>query len=171
MINNVLLQPDARSIPMGLPDGDPTFAGFQWFVANYMLVPTESIPDDTWLQVAYDQAVNLTYIAIASVPSQITSPSIYAMAVYNLAAALLVEFAQDTPPSTYWSDLRSKLGINSFQFGLITSAADQGTAESMYIPEVIKGMTLLDLQLAKSPWGRMYLMIAGQWGTIWGLTI
>jgi hypothetical protein len=62
------------------------------------------------------------------------------------------------------------LGLNSFAFGMITSAADQGTAESMYIPEAIKGMTLMDLQLAKSPWGRKYLMIAGQWGSIWGIT-
>jgi len=40
----------------------------------------------------------------------------------------------------------------------------------MYIPDAIKGMTLMDLQLAKSPWGRKYLMIAGQWGSIWGIT-
>jgi hypothetical protein len=63
------------------------------------------------------------------------------------------------------------MGINSSQFGMITSAADQGTAESMYIPDAIKGMTLMDLQLAKSPWGRKYLMFAGQWGAIWDITL
>lgn len=161
--------------PMGLPPGGPTFAGFQWFVSNIMAVPTGSVPPDDWLQVAYDEAANLAYWALATVPSQPNSPSIYAFAVYNLGCALLLDFAQDDPtadpPTTFWNDLRTKLGIDSFTFGLINSAADQGTSQSSYIPDQIKGMTLMDLQLAKSPWGRQYLMIAGQWGAIWGITI
>jgi hypothetical protein len=159
--------------PIGLPAGDPTFAGFQWFVATIMGVPSGSMPPNDWLQIAYDEAVNLTYWALDTVPSQPTTPSIYAFAVYNLGCAFLLEYAQDDPStgSTFWENLRDKLGINSFLSGLITSAADQGTAESTYIPEQIKGMTLMDLQLAKSPWGRKYLMIAGQWGSIWGITI
>jgi hypothetical protein len=158
--------------PIGLPAGDPTFAGFQWFVATIMGVPSGSMPPNDWLQIAYDEAINLTYYALASVPSQPTTPSIYAFAVYNLGCAFLLEYAQDDPTTgdTFWSTLRNKLGIDSFLSGLITSAADQGTAESTYIPEQIKGMTLMDLQLAKSPWGRKYLMIAGQWGSIWGIT-
>lgn len=159
----------------GLPAGDPTFAGFQWFVANVMAVPLASMPDVGLLQIAYDEAVNLCYYGLTTVPSQSTTPSIYAFAVYNLGCALLLEFAQDNPntdpPGTFWTNLRNSLNINSSMFGLITSAADQGTAESMYIPDAIKGMTLMDLQLAKSPWGRKYLMIAGQWGTLWGITI
>jgi hypothetical protein len=128
------------------------------------------MPNDYTLQVAYDTSLNLAYYGLATVPSQPTSPSLYAVAVYNLGGAMLLEIAQDTPPSTYWTDLRTKLGINSFVFGLITAAHDQGTSDSLYIPESIRNMTLLDLQLAKSPWGRMYLMLAGEWGTIWGLT-
>jgi hypothetical protein len=173
---DVVVRPNPSALPpVGLPPGDPTFTGFQWFVSNIMGVPGASVPPSSWLQVAYDEAINLTYWALDCVPSQPTTPSIYAFAVYNLGCALLLDFAQDDqtaqPPLTFWSDLRSSLGINSFSFGLITSASDQGTAESMYIPDAIKGMTLMDLQLAKSPWGRKYLMIAGQWGTIWGLTI
>ena len=160
--------------PVGLPAGDPTFAGFQWFVQTIMGVPGASMPSNDWLQVAYDEALNLTYWALDTVPSQPTTPSIYAFAVYNLGCALLLEFAQDDvttqPPQTFWTNLRSSLGLNSMNFGMITSASDQGTAESMYIPDAIKGMTLMDLQLAKSPWGRKYLMIAGQWGSIWGIT-
>jgi hypothetical protein len=160
---------------MGLPPNAPTFAGFQWFVQYSMGVPTNEIPTTDYLQVAYDQAINLAYWGLASVPSQPTTPSLYAFAVYNLGCAILLEYAQDDPNadpiSTFWNDLRNKLGINSATFGIINSAADQGTSESMYIPDVIKGMTLLDLQLMKSPWGRKYLMIAGEWGAIWGLTI
>jgi hypothetical protein len=173
-MNDIVLVEPRTLPPVGLPAGDPTFVGFQWFVANIMGIPTASIPPASWLQVAYDEAINLTYWALDTVPSQPTTPSIYAFAVYNLGCAMLLEFAQDDPtaqpPSTFWSDLRTKLGMNSFSPGLITSASDQGTAESMYIPEQIKGMTMMDLQLAKSPWGRKYLMIAGQWGSIWGIT-
>ena len=160
--------------PIGLPVGDPTFAGFQWFVSTIMGVPGASMPPNGWLQIAYDEAANLTYWALATVPSQPTSPSIYAFAVYNLGCALLLEFAQDDPnaqpPSTFWTDLRTALNINSANFGIITSAADQGTADSFYIPDAIKNMTLMDLQLAKSPWGRKFLMISGEWGSIWGIT-
>jgi hypothetical protein len=168
---NVALKISPKTGPMGLPPGDPTFAGFQWFVANLAAIPLASIPDDTWLQAAYDEAVNLTYIGIATIPSQVTSPSLYAIAVYNLGMALLLEFAQDTPPSTFWTDLRTSLNINSPVFGIITGAADQGTSDTLYIPEAIRNMTLLDLQLMKSPWGRKWLMIAGEWGSLWGITI
>jgi hypothetical protein len=159
---------------LGLPAGDPTFAGFQWFVANMMGVPTNEIPDVTVLQACYDQALNLAYYGLATVPSQSTSPSIYAFAVYNLGADIVVETAWDDPnaqpPSTYWTTLRQQLGLNSFAYGIINAAADQGTSDSMFIPEQLQGMTMLDLQLAKTPWGRRYLMIAGEWGAIWGIT-
>lgn len=188
------VSPGTQATPSyGLPAGAPTFDGFKWFVANVMGVPDEAMPDDMVLQVAYDQAVALTYWGLATVPTPSGNqpyasqpiyptpptpgtPSLYAYAVYNLGCAMLLEFAQDDPNAeppfnTFWNDLRTKLGIYSATYGMVNAAADQGTSEAMYIPEIIKGMTLLDLQLMKSPWGRMYLMIAGQWGTIWGLTI
>jgi hypothetical protein len=172
-MSDIAVRPDPQAVPpMGLPPGDPTFEGFQWFVQYSMAVPTVSMPDQPYLQVAYDQAINLAYDGLMGVPSQPTTPSIYAFAVYNLGCALLLEFAMDDPTSssTFWSDLRTKLGLNSSTFGIIAAAADQGTSDSLYIPEVIKGMTLLDLQLSKSPWGQKYLMFAGEWGSIWGIT-
>lgn len=172
-MSDVVVIPQDIPPATGMPAGAPTFAGFQWFVANIMAVPDSSMPDDSWLQVAYDQAINLCYWALATVPSQPTTPSIYAFAVYNLGCAFLLQFAQDdpdNPENTYWADLRQKLGLNSMNLGIITSAADQGTSESTFIPDQIKGMTLMDLQLAKSPWGMQYLMIAGEWGSIWGIT-
>jgi hypothetical protein len=176
MNNVVTLQTVPKTAPVyGLPDGDPTLAGFQWFVANSMGVPPEATPDITFLQAAYAQAVNIALTDLSSVPYVSGTPNLYAIAVYNLAAAMLLWGAQDNPTApppnnTYWSDLRTKLGIYNMSYGLVNSAADQGTSESMFIPDIIKGMNLLNLQLLKSPWGQMYLMIAGEWGTIWGLT-
>jgi hypothetical protein len=150
---------------------DPTFAGFKQWVQTLMGVPVDQIPNDDTLQAAYDEALNLAYYLLAAIPSQPTSPSIYALAVYNLAGSILMEIAVDNPNSTFWEDLRNKFGINSFTPGLINSAHDQHTGEGMVIPpSLLNGLTLFNLQLLKTPWGRRYLMFAGQWGTIWGLT-
>jgi len=168
----------APPIPVitALPPGDPTIEGFKFFVTNMMGVPTEAMPDDAMLQMCYDQAYNLAYWGLATIPYAPLSPSLFAFAVYNLGCAFLVQFAYDDPTApppynTFWTSLRQKLGIGTMSYGLINSAADQGTSETQYIPDVIKGMTLLDLQLLKSPWGQAYLMIAGEWGSLWGLTI
>lgn len=154
-----------------IPSGDPTIEGFTAWVQAVMGVPTGDMPDPTTLQVAFDQAINLAYLGLQSVPTQSTSLTIYAQAVYNLGGAMLLEIAMDNPNSTFWTDLRNKLGISSFVPGLVNQAHDQGTGEGMYILPVFAGLTMLGLQLIKSPWGRNYLMFAGQWGPIWGLTI
>jgi hypothetical protein len=149
---------------------DPTLAGFTAWVSAVMGVPSGSMPDTTTLTTAYNESLNLAYLGLQGVPSQSATLSIYAMAVYNLGGALLVEIAQDNPNSTFWQDLRNKLNINNFTPGLTNSASDQGTSEGMYILPIFSGLTMLDLQLLKTPWGRAYLAFAGQWGPIWGLT-
>jgi hypothetical protein len=157
--------------PLVIPSGDPTFDGFKAWVQSIMGVPTDQVPDDTTLQVAFDQALNLAYLGLQGVPSQSTSMTIYAQAVYNLGGAILVEYAIDNPQSTFWQDLRNRFGIYNFTGGLVNSAHDQGTSEGMYILPQFAGLTMFGLQLLKTPWGRAYLMFAGQWGPIWGITI
>jgi hypothetical protein len=160
--------PPGVYIPL-LPGG-PTYEGFVAWVGALMAVPQESIPGEATLRAAYAEAVNLTYLGLATIPSYPGGPTIYAIAVYNLGGAILLEIARDAEGQTFWEDLRNKYGMNSFSYGLITSAADQGTSQGSMIPDQLQGMTLMDLQLLKSPWGRRYLMIAGQWGAIWGIT-
>jgi hypothetical protein len=98
------------------------------------------------------------------------SPLLYTQAVYNLGGAILCSIAQDTPPSTYWTDLRTQLGLNSFTPGLINSAEDERTAAALYVPDGLKNLTLADLLLLKTPWGRSYLAIAQSVGSMWGFT-
>jgi hypothetical protein len=136
-----------------------------------MGVPLTAMPGDVTLQMAFDEAINLAYLGLKSVPSQSTTMSIYAQAVYNLGGAILVEWAVDNPNSTYWQDLRNRLGIYNFVGGITNQAHDQGTGEGMYVLPQFAGLTMWGLQLLKTPWGRAYLMFAGQWGPIWGLTI
>jgi hypothetical protein len=176
---------------------EPTLAGFTAWVYAFMGVPKSALPPDSpYLQLSYDTSVNVAYVGLKLVknrspprtpphPEQpiypappgrrFQSPSIYALAVYNLGGHILCNTAMDDPdavppqvPPTFWADLRTKLNLNSFSLGLITSAADQGTSAGQMIPDMIQNMSLMNLWLLQTPWGRMYLMLAGQWGTIWG---
>lgn len=109
-----------------------------------------------------------------------SSPSIYALCVYNLGGHVLVNTAWDLtdPPAqpppdnaaTYWADLRRKFSLNTMSLGIITSASDQGTSAGQQIPDMIKNMSLFNMWLLQTPWGRMYMMLAGQWGTIWDIS-
>jgi hypothetical protein len=40
----------------------------------------------------------------------------------------------------------------------------------MLNPEVMNNLTFADLQTLKTPWGRIYLGIAQDVGTLWGVT-
>jgi len=71
---------------------------------------------------------------------------------------------------TYFTQARLSFKLASFFPGVVGSAGDQGTSVGMDNPEFMKGLTLMDLQLLKTPWGRAYLAIAQKSGpTVWGL--
>ena len=70
----------------------------------------------------------------------------------------------------FFSSARKQFGINSFVGGTISSSADVSTSESLNVPEQLKGLTLANLQNLKTPFGRRYLEIAGQYGNLWGIS-
>jgi hypothetical protein len=135
-----------------------------------MGVPASDMPDVPTLEMAYDESLNLALDDLATIPNQPGSPSLYALAVYNLAGAILVDIVQDTPPSTFWSDLRNKFNVAMFSFSIVTGAGDQGTSKSAMVPLFVQGMGPLDMWMYQTPWGRQYMMIAGAWGAIWGIS-
>lgn len=130
-----------------------------------MAVPVNALPDDSpFLSYAYD-------VALATVnPALATVPPIYMLAVYNLGGDLLVNWAQDVPPSTYWRDLREKFAIYAFAPGVVSSSSDNGTSTSLLNPDQMKDFTLAALQNLKTPWGRQYLAWAQSYGPLWGLS-
>jgi hypothetical protein len=99
------------------------------------------------------------------------SPLLYTQAVYNLGGDILCNIAQDVPPSTYWSDLRQSLGMNNFIPGLINATNDEDTSAALLTPLGLQNLTLADLQNLKTPWGRVYMGIAQNVGSMWGLTM
>jgi hypothetical protein len=145
-----------------------------------MGVSSTVLPDASpYLSWAYSFAVAVVNPALAGwsgFPGWCGSPipqgsPLYTAAVYNLGADNLINYAQDTSPSTYWADLRTSFKINSaFVAGVISSTADEGTSESLDVIEAAKGFLLGDLQNLKTPYGRTYLSIAMKFGTLWGLS-
>lgn len=146
---------------------EPTIEGFIAFVHNVMGVPAGAQPDDTTCENAFGLAQDLAFPEIRRV-----STRLYRSAVYNLAASFLVQMAPDaenSSPPHFWQNLRNKLGISGFAPGIIQSSSDNGTSQTWAIPEGFKNLSLADLDALKNPWGRAYIAIAQQYGTLWAL--
>lgn len=107
--------------------------------------------------------------------------SIYTLAVYNLAGDNVINYAQDLPdappiagsdpPMAYFAWVRKQWNVLGFVSGVIQSAADESTSESMVVQEAAKNFTLANMQQLKTPYGRQYLALAQSYGpTTWGMT-
>lgn len=151
---------------------DPTLSGFQYFITNVMGIDAQYLPMTApVIKFAFNFSMNYALPALRGLPNfDPSEPNLFAVAVYNLAGHFLVTFAQDTPPSTYFADLRKKYGLNTFTGGVVSSTSDNGTSESMDMADFIKGLLPQDLALLKTPWGQIYLGLAANYGSIWGLT-
>ena len=167
----------------------PTLAGFQAFITQVMGISTTVLPADSpVIPFCLGYAVDIVNPAIRQMAPSCGPPiagvpalSLYVTAVYNLAGDFLINFAQDLPdappikgskPSLpFFAYSRKKWNINGFVSGVIQSAADETTSESMVVQEAAKNFTLSDLQSLKTPYGRVYLGIAQMWGpTTFGLS-
>lgn len=148
----------------------PTLALFLNFIRTSMAINTAVLPDSSVvIAQSYNTSLNLALRLLQRLrnadPDQ---PSIYSLAVYNLAGDFLVNNAQDIPPSTYFADLRKSMNITGFVGGVITSSNDESTGESLAAPDWTKNLTIGDLQTIKTPWGRAYMALVQQYGpSIW----
>lgn len=139
-----------------------SLSGFIAFVRTDMGVTADQVPDDSpSLTLAYGGAVEWVNQDIACV-----MPNLYTVAVYSLAASFLVNYG--TEP--VFSELRTTLKLNDLHGGVISSASDNSTSASRLVPDFFKDLSLADLQMLQDPWGRRYLMIAQQFGSLWGLS-
>lgn len=139
-----------------------SLSGFIGFVRSDMGITAEQVPDDSQsLSLAYGGAVEWVNRDIA-----IVMPSLYAVAVYNLAASFLINYGIEN----VFSALREKLNLNNFVAGVISASSDNSTSSQRLVPDFFKDLSLADLQMLQDPWGRRYLMIAQQFGSLWGLS-
>lgn len=145
----------------------PTFDGYVRFVRGVMGVPDTAIADDdTALKCCYDSALDL----IPTGMGMQCIPIIFTNTVYNAGGSLLLRFATDTPPSTYFADQRKKLNLNNPIYGLVNSATDQGTSGSMSISDALSNLSLADLMMLQDPYGRAAAAVLMELGPVWGLT-
>lgn len=145
----------------------PTFEGFLGFVRGVMGVPVTAITDDSLtLRCCYDAALELVNVGMGLC----RLPTIYTNTVYNAGASLLLNYGNDTPPSTYFTDMRKKLGIGKLVTGLMSSASDQGTSGSIVIGEALSNLTLGDLMMMQDPYGRQVIAVLMELGPVWGYT-
>lgn len=139
-----------------------SLSGFIGFVRSDMGITAEQVPDDSQsLSLAYGGAVEWVNQDIA-----VVMPSLYAVAVYNLAASFLINYGTEN----VFSGLREKLNLNNFVSGVISASSDNSTSSQRLVPDFFKDLSLADLQMLQDPWGRRYLMIAQQFGSLWGVS-
>ena len=157
----------------------PTLAGFQSFVTNVMAVPATAVNiNGTDVATAYQIAYDTVNTDLAILTDSATTYDLYSLAVYNLAASNLINYAQDIPGSptsadglTYFAEIRSQLGLNSFRAGVINATSDVSTSTSLSVPAALENLSIGDLQLIKDPYGRRYLAIAQKYGSsLWGIS-
>nr|DAG81883.1 MAG TPA: hypothetical protein [Caudoviricetes sp.] len=139
-----------------------SLSGFIDFVRTDMGIDATQVPDNSpSISLAYGGAVEWVNQDI-----EMVMPQFYAVAVYNLAASFLVNYGTES----VFADTRDKLKLNDFTAGVITGASDNATSAQRLVPDFFKDLSLADLQMLKDPWGRRYLMIAQQFGSLWGLS-
>lgn len=150
----------------------PTLAGFNTFVYGVMRIDPLILPSsDPLIGYAYNVATAIANPDLAFVPCDPGAQwDVYAMALYNLGGSNIVNYAQDQPGRTYFTDMRKAYGVKEFVPGVVSSTSDQATSSSYLNQDFMKTLTLSNLQALKDPWGRQYLMFAQASGPIWGLT-
>lgn len=145
----------------------PSLADYLIFIRDGMGISAAYLPDDSlWIDATYN-------IALEKVNEVINraSPRIYTLMVYNYAADRLINYAADPDGQCFFQDLRKGFNINSQTMGMIQSSSDQGTSQSLLNPDWMRKMTLTNLEMMKTPYGRTYLGFAQEYGqVIWGLT-
>jgi hypothetical protein len=141
-------------------------AGLLSFVRNTMGISSVVLPDNSlYLTQAYGLAQDMVDPLIQSISAQF-----YDLAFYNWCGDWLLGNATDQSGQTFFADQRVAFGLNSFAAGVVQSASDESTSDSLAVPETLKNLQIDQLQQLKTPYGRAYLAIAQKTGPLWGLS-
>jgi hypothetical protein len=143
----------------------PNLPDFELFVRDFMQIGIPELPDDSaFFGYAFDQAIELVIRAPAG------SGFGYTLAVYNCAGHILVRITPDQTGLAFFQNLRTTYGLLKLTAGLILSASDDGTSDSVAIPDALKQLTLSDLSFMRTPWGREMLAYQQDFGGLFGLS-
>jgi hypothetical protein len=112
-----------------------------------------------YLAWAFIGALGVTLFPPSNMP-----PILYVMAVYNYGMHKLLKIGQDQPGQTFFTQQRATFKLLSFKAGPVGASADQATSQTLVTPDFLKGLTMGDLDLLLTPWGREYLDYSQQYG-------
>jgi len=148
----------------------PSLSGFIAFLRNIVGINSTILPDDApVIEFSYNMAINICTDLLVTIP-QIPGEFLYITAVYNLATDTLLTYAQD-PPGTapkdqFFAQVQQKYQLHALVPGVVSFAGDEGTQTTMVVPDAFKHMTIANLQNLKTPYGRTYLGIAQDFGSL-----
>ena len=163
----------------------PTLAGFQDFINNIMGIdPLNLPPSQPVIAMAFQMAVDTVNPDLRLVGARLYQPSVvlpayslYSVAVYNLAADFLINWAPDVPKQGqdpdkgFFAQLRKRWKLDNWAAGVVATTTDASTSTALEVIDAAKNFTMSDLQNLRTPYGRTYLGIAQKYGpTIWGIS-
>ncbi len=144
----------------------PSLAGFENWTRAVMGLSTIVMPVNApGYAYAYQVALDLVPLDFAKM-----SPDIYTLTVYNMGGSLLIQWQQDQPGQTYFENLRRDYNMNGFVAGVISSASDVSTSQTLAVGQGLQNLDLISLQAIKNPYGRQAIAFMQSLGTLWGLS-
>ena len=110
--------------------------------------------------------VQQNYVVVQAVPD--STHFTYSLAKDPGASTLLSGAAAI---EQYFSNARRQLKIGAWVPGVVTSANDVSTGTGLLNPDFMRGLTIENLDLLKTQFGRSYLSLAQKYGpSAWGVT-
>jgi hypothetical protein len=124
-----------------------------------------------WIVNAIVDAQNFNY-ALQPNPGTASLPPTSAIGGFSIGQSAVAGYIVGASVTQqYFTIARARLGINQFSPGVITSTSDLTTSAGLLNPKFMQNLTLENLQLLKTSFGRAYLGIAMKYGpTVWGLS-
>ncbi len=156
------------------PDVSYSVAGITWLggIATLQTAAQHSILPGDKLTIAgispngfNSNSVKAGYVVVVSAldNTHITYP-----VVPNPGA--VVSTANATASEQFFMNARRGFKIAGFIPGVVSNASDLSTGAGFLNPDFLRGLTLENIQLLKTPFGRSYLGIAQKYGpTVWGI--
>lgn len=142
----------------------PNLTDFYTFVTNQG-VPSSDLPSTSeYLAWALNYAIEVALPGPQIGAGLAGYAGSYVMATYNLGLHQLLKVAQDVS-GNFFATVRQTYGLTSPKVGVVMASEDQGTSQTLVVPEFFSRLTLSDLDLMKTPYGREYLGYAQMYGS------